>query len=276
MIQHNSQLEKVQNRFTQIFSILKVSQLLRQVGIRKNYGVSCFDVFKILFQLVFQCKNLFRLLESNFAEFLPHKDVFYRFLNEPRFNWRRFYQLLILKVFEHFETLTSSQRVRVFIVDDTVMSRNRSKKVEMLARVYDHVLNKFVRGFTLLTLGWSDSYSFLPLDFTLMSSSNEENRYNEMKDGIDKRLNGYKRRLEAFLPKPEAVVQMLDRALQAGFSADYLLMDSWFTHMPLVRKILDKGLHVIGRVKDINQRYIYQGELSIIPYEEFYPQNEHS
>ena len=264
MIQHNSLLEQTQNRFNQIFSILKVSQLLRQAGIRKSYGVSCFEVFQILFQLVFQCQNLFRLLESKYAELLPRKDVFYRFLNEPRFNWRRFYQLLSIKVVERFETLTSSQRVRVFIVDDTVMSRNRSKKVEMLARVYDHVLDKFIKGFTLLTLGWSDGYSFAPLDFTLMSSSKEENRYNEMKEGIDKRLNGYKRRLEAFLPKPETVVQMIDRALQAGFTADYLLMDSWFTHMPLVKKILDKGLHVIGRVKDINQRYIYQGqELSL-------------
>jgi hypothetical protein len=261
MILHNSQHEKSQSRFAHIFSILKVSQLLRQVGICKSYGVSCFEVFQILFQLVFQCQNLFRLLESKFAELLPHKDVFYRFLNEPRFNWRRFYQLFSIKVVEHFETLTSSKRVRVFIVDDTVMSRNRSKKVEMLARVYDHVFKKYVKGFTLLTLGWSDGFSFAPLDFTLMSSSKEENRYNEMKEGIDKRLNGYKRRLEAFLPKPETVVQMIERALQAGFTADYLLMDSWFTHMPLVKKIYDKGMHVIGRVKDINQRYIHQGQV---------------
>jgi hypothetical protein len=261
MIQHNTLLEQTQNRFAQIFSILKVSQLLRQVGIRKTYGVSCFDVFQILFQLVFQCQNLFRLLESKFAELLPHKDVFYRFLNEPRFNWRRFYQLLSSKVVERFETLTSSQRIRVFIVDDTVMSRNRSKKVELLARVYDYVLEKYVRGFTLLTLGWSDGFSFAPLDFVLKSSSNEKNRYNEMNDGLDKRLNGYKRREEALLPKPEAVVQMIARALQAGFSADYLLMDSWFTHMPLVKKLLDMGMHVIGMVKDINQRYIYQGQV---------------
>jgi hypothetical protein len=129
----------------------------------------------------------------------------------------------------------------------------------MLARVYDYVSDKYVRGFTLLTLGWSDGFSFAPLDFTLMSSSKKENRYNEMNEGLDKRLNGYKRRQEALVPKPEAAIQMINRALQAGFTADYLLMDSWFTHMPLVKKILDKGLHVIGRVKDINQRYIYQG-----------------
>jgi hypothetical protein len=89
----------------------------------------------------------------------------------------------------------------VFIVDDTVLSRNCSNKVEMLARVYDHVLDKFVKGFTLLTLGWSDGFSFAPLDFTLMSSTKEENRYNEVKDGINKRSNGYKRRKEAFLQK---------------------------------------------------------------------------
>jgi hypothetical protein len=121
-------------------------------------------------------------------------------------------------------------------------------------------MDKFVRGFTLLTLGWSDGFSFAPLDFTLMSSTKKENRYNEMKEGIDKRLNGYKRRKEALLSKPECVIQMIGRALQAGFTADYLLMDSWFTHMPLVKKILDKGQHVIGRIKDINQRYIHEGQ----------------
>jgi len=210
--------------------------------------------------LVFQDRNLFRTLDSHRAESLPSKDVFYRFLNESRFNWRKFYQLLCLKVVCQFEKLTSSQRVRVFIVDDSAVSRNRSKKVELLARIYDHVADRFIRGFQLLTLGWSDGYSFTPLDFSLMSSTKMENRFNEMKEGLDKRLCGYKRRREALLPKPEVVVQMIDRALRAGFAADYLLVDSWFTNMPLVQKMLDRGLHVIGRLKDNKQRYTYLGK----------------
>jgi hypothetical protein len=92
-----------------------------------------------------------------------------------------------------------------------------------------------------------------------MSSAKEENRYNEIKEGLDKRLCGYKRRKEALLHKPDVVVQMIERVLQAGVSADYLLMDSWFTHMPLVQELLARGLHVIGRVKDSNQCYEYQG-----------------
>ena len=119
MVQQNDLSEQAQNRFSQIFSTFKVSQLLRQAGIRKSYGFSCFVVFQSLFQLVFQGRTLFRALENTHIEGLPGKDVFYRFLNEPRFNWRRFYQLLVQKVVTQFETLTSARRVRVFIIDDS-------------------------------------------------------------------------------------------------------------------------------------------------------------
>jgi hypothetical protein len=186
--------------------------------------------------------------------------VYYRFLNEARYNWRRFYQALSVKVVSQFETLTSSRRIRVFIVDDSPVSRNRSKKVELLARIYDHVSHKFLRGFQLLTLGWSDGFSFVPLDFAMMSSAKEGNRYHGIRDGVDKRTCGFKRRVEALLPKPEVVVQMIERALQAGLSADYLLMDSWFTYMPLVQKLLKRGMHVIGRVKNDDRRYVCQGK----------------
>ena len=259
MLHQNPLSEKAKSRFAQIFSSLKISQLLYRAGIRKSHGFSCLAVFQMLFQLVFQGRNLFRILESNRAESMPRKDVFYRFLNDPHFNWRRFYQLLCKKIVGQFETLTSANRIRVYIVDDSPVKRDRSKKIELLARSFDHVTKRFFKGFQLLTLGWSDGFSFAPLDFSLMSSAKIENRYNEMRVDLDKRLCGYKRRKEALQHKPDTVVQMIDRAMTAEFSADYLLMDSWFTQMPLVQKMLDRGLHVIGRVKDQKQRYVYQG-----------------
>jgi hypothetical protein len=261
MVQQNALSEQGKNRISQIFSTLKVSQLLRQSGIRKSYGFSCFVVFQSLFQLVFQSRNLYQIMNSAHVDTQPGKDVYYRFLNEPRFNWRRFYQSLVQKVVGKFETLTSSQRVRVFIVDDSTVSRNRSKKVELLARVYDHVFHRFLKGFQLLTLGWSDGFSFVPLDFAMMSSAKEDNRYNGVREGLDKRLCGYARRKEAMLHKPEVVVQMVDRALRAGLCVDYLLMDSWFTYMPLVQSVLARGLHVIGRVKNDRRRYAFGGRM---------------
>jgi hypothetical protein len=49
---------------------------------------------------------------------------------------------------------------------------------------------------------------------------------------------------------------MVKRALSAGVTARYLLMDSWFTHQPLITSIVELGLDVIGMVKPTNQRYI--------------------
>jgi hypothetical protein len=55
-----------------------------------------------------------------------------------------------------------------------------------------------------------------------------------MNANIDKRTSGYKRRLEALKAAPEVIPAMIERALSAGMTASYVLMDSWFTHVPLI------------------------------------------
>ena len=69
--------------------------------------------------------------------------------------------------------------------------------MELLARVYDHVEHKYQKGFTLLTLGWSDCYSFSLVGFNLLSSAKKSYRYQEISDKIDHRTNGYKARKES-------------------------------------------------------------------------------
>ena len=53
--------------------------------------------------------------------------------------------------------------------------RSRSKKVELLARVFDHCSMKYRSGFRLLTLGWSDGNSFLPVSHGLLSAADDKN-----------------------------------------------------------------------------------------------------
>ncbi|MCM3056583.1 transposase, partial [Caldibacillus thermoamylovorans] len=69
-------------------------------------------------------------------------------------------------------SLTNRTRPKVFIIDDSSYDRNRSKKVELLARCFDHASLKmrFYKGFRMLTLGWSDGHTFMPIDFSLVSS----------------------------------------------------------------------------------------------------------
>lgn len=103
----------------------------------------------------------------------------------------------------------------------------------------------------MLTLGWSDGFTFIPLDFTLLSSKNSQ--INGISDDIDKRSSGYKRRLEALEAASSIIPDMIERALTAGVPADYVLMDTWFTQQPLIQSIVEIGLDVIGMVKATNQ-----------------------
>ena len=97
--------------------------------------------------------------------------------------------LLAVKVTTAFDSLTRPERVKVLVLDDSVIKRNRSKTVELLARVFDHVEHKYQKGFTLLTLGWSDGYSFIPTGFNMLSSAEKSNRYNEVSSDMDHRTN---------------------------------------------------------------------------------------
>jgi len=153
----------------------------------------------------------------------------------------------------------------VLVLDDSVLRHNRSKAVELLAKVYDHVFHEFVRGFNLLALGWSDGFSFIPVSFVLLSSAKLRNRYQEADQEIDHRTNGWKARMESMLQKPEAALRMVESALAAGIHADYILMDSWFTTEPFVKSLSDLGQDVVGMVKDLKQRYDYNGRLYTLP-----------
>lgn len=261
MLSKKSSFVHLSNTMKNSFSELNLGKHLRSAGITKKLGFSCLMIFQLLFLLVFEHRNWYQACSSKKAVNLPSKDVIYDFLKVPTFNWRKFLLALSFETIQKIHRLTSSSRVSVFILDDSVFSRNRSKKVELLARVHDHVTHRFVKGFSLLTLGWTDGFSFIPIDFALLSSTKKENRYCEMDDSIDKRTSGYKRRQEAVQSKPEIAVKLIEHALNQGMVADYVLMDTWFTHAPLIESIAEKGLFVIGMVKQMKQRYYYQGQL---------------
>lgn len=53
--------------------------------------------------------------------------------------------------------------------------------------------------------------------------------------------NGYKFRKESMMSKTDAAVLLIQRALQSGIKADYLLMDTWFTTEPMIRSVMDTG-----------------------------------
>jgi hypothetical protein len=81
----------------------------------------------------------------------------------------------------------------------------------------------------MLTIYWSDGASCLPLDFSLLSSSDEKKRLCDNQKILDKRCCAYRRRKEATAKTTVHLQAMVKRTLSAGIRAKYLLMDSWFT-----------------------------------------------
>lgn len=156
MINQITQNENVKNQFSNAIRELQIGKLLRRANIIKSCGISAYGIFRFLLLLVFQGKNLFRLLNSKRKDTAVSKNTYYRFLNDTSFNWTKFLLLLSAKVTSALSTLTKPKYVKVLVLDDSVFKHSRSKDVELLAWVYDHVEHKYQKGFTMLTLGWSD------------------------------------------------------------------------------------------------------------------------
>ena len=253
------------------FHTFELATLLKCVGACKMKGISAIRIFRELFTLVFEHRTMLRSTSSNAREI--GKDTFYRFVNSCRVNWLRFTTLLAARVVcDMIEPLTNEKRVNVFIVDDTPYERNRSKKVELLSRNYDHCKKAFYRGFRLLTLGFSDGNSFIPVNSCLLASEDRQKRFCEA-EPVDKRTSGFKQRRLAQSGAPKAMMEMIRQAMDAGLRASYVLFDSWFSFPCHILRLKAEKLDVIARVKKTSKvHYRYGEEMFSVP--EIYKRNK--
>jgi len=249
---------EIQRKFGEAIRELQISKLLTKSNIKGKSGKSFYEVFQFLLLLVFQNCNLYHFLNSKKEDTAFSKNTYYRFLNNASFNWVKFISLLIARVTAYFDKLTRPGRVICLVLDDSVIAHERSKKVELLSYVFNHVIGKTVKGFNLLTPGWTDGYSFIPVGFNMTASAKGSNRIALANTSIDKRSNGGKARKNDVLQEPEAAMQLIRNALSAGIKAGCAFMDTWFTNGSFFANILAEGLDVIGMLKDDKQRYIYK------------------
>jgi len=245
------------NKIDTFFDNFTVGTLLNKAGIRKMRGKSPVMLLKAIFILPFEGNNFFRGIVIGKRQAFK-KDAAYNLLKGPRYNWRRLLLLLAARIVCVFDLLTDKDRKKVLVIDDSTYDRSHSKFVELLARVFDHCDKRFLKGFKMLTIGWSDGASFLPLDFVLLSSEKEKNRLQGITKDIDRRTCGYRRRKEAMSKATEQLEPMVKRILATGVDAAYILMDSWFA-FPSVIQTLHRHRPVICMLKDMpNNLYRYQ------------------
>ena len=255
---------RVQGQIDQFFSKFCIGSLLDRCGIRKRHGHGVRSLIQTIFTLPFVGRNFFRGITIN-DELAFGKDAAYQVLKGATYNWRRLMLILATRLFTVFNRLTGEKRESVLIIDDSPYDRSRSKTVELLSRVYDHSTGRFIRGFRMLTICWSDGASCLPVDFALLASKQASNRFCESRKCLDKRCCAYQRRKEATEKATAHLQDMVKRVLAVGIRAKYLLMDSWFT-APATVIALNQHLPVIGMVKKSSKVYYgFQGHRLSVP-----------
>ncbi len=144
--------QELNTSFLRFFTKFKVSKILNQCNAYKEKGVSVMDLFRYLFCIVFTHRSMYmQILTGSFKEDFSKNSV-YRFLNNEKINWQKFTTLLAAKIINSFmKPLTDDNRQDVFIIDDSLFERSRSKKTELVSRVFDHCTMTYKKGFRLLT-----------------------------------------------------------------------------------------------------------------------------
>ena len=231
--------EKIfQTLFTELSS-LKISDKLFQSVDKINSQYAGYQKFilLILFPL-FTVKDISHYRESSLYQVIKcGKDVFYRFIDNSNFSWRKLayhVNFRLLKRVEKSSYNAENKPIRCLIADDTDLPKS-GKCFELLSRIYSHVSNSFNYGFKGLFLGYHDGTSFFGLDFSLHGEKGDEKKPNYKPYGLTKKQQkarysknrsaksaGKQRENEYFKTKTEMLIEMIKTAILQKIRFDYL------------------------------------------------------
>lgn len=261
---------------TSSLKLFSFSRLSKPVSEIKQKGYSFEWIMTVLLSMPFMG---IQTVHSMLNGFVKHqieagKDTFYRLKNHSQISWR----LLLWLFASQFKKLTNSklsQTVpgpRCMVFDDTLLEKT-GKHIEKVSRVFDHVTKRSVLGFKLLLMGYWDSISFIPVDFSIHRErgQNKEKPFGLKKKELKrqfrkKREKGtctYERACEADESKISCAIKMFRRAISLGFVVDYVLVDSWFTCEALIDAVLKVRkctTHLIGMYKIVRTKFLFHGK----------------
>ncbi len=246
---------------TKFMKKFRLGKLLFKCNAGKEKGIPVMNLFRYLFCMMFSDRSIYMQMKTGTFDGGFSKNTIYRFLNNAKTNWQRFTTLLSASIINGFmKPLTGEERKDVFIVDDSLFGRSRSQKVELLAKVFDHCSMKYKSGFRMLTLGWSDGNSFIPVSHCLLSAAEDKNLICSGKAYDGRSLAG-KRRLQARRKATDVMVELIHSAQCAGITARYVLFDSWFSAPKTILALKEQEhLDTIAMVKKSKTKYLYNGE----------------
>ena len=261
ILPQNQDEKELFNAISSFFSRFKIGNLLRACNAQKEKGVPVTRIFKYKLCNVFTGRSMYMQQRTGSFRESFSKNTFYRFLNGTKTNWLKFTTLLSKAVADTIEPLTGSDRINTFVVDDSLFERTSCKKTELGSKVFDHASMRYTKGYRLMTLGWTDGNTFLPINSSLLASSKTSNLIGPQQHHDGRSLAGQRRKL-AQMKGTSVMVELLKTALNAGYKADYVLYDSWFSNPAQLVAVKNLGLNSIAMIKKSSRiRYEYEGQM---------------
>ena len=261
ILPQNQDEKELFNAISSFFSRFKIGNLLRACNAQKEKGVPVTRIFKYKLCNVFTGRSMYMQQRTGSFHESFSKNTFYRFLNSTKTNWLKFTTLLSKAVADTIEPLTGSDRINTFVVDDSLFERTSCKKTELVSKVFDHASMRYTKGYRLMTLGWTDGNTFLPINSSLLASSKTSNLIGPQQHYDGRSLAGQRRKL-AQMKGTSVMVELLKTALNAGYKADYVLYDSWFSNPAQLVAVKNLGLNSIAMIKKSSRiRYEYEGQM---------------
>ncbi|KAF0361909.1 transposase [Pediococcus acidilactici] len=222
IIRQKNTENELHNIVHQITSLIGLSKLTKLVNYRRNSEISLMKVIEWLLTTKFLGRSLYRAHETpNFTSRTVRNN-----LNDGRINWQRLICQVGSHLIKHLRPFIDRGRRLALIIDATLFSREYATQTELLARVFDHDKQLYIKGYRALTLGWSDANTFLPINFALMSSKKPQNVLGKSAKTTDQRTIAGRRRRQAQQKMNLVSLQLVKQAFKIAYETYIDLHDA--------------------------------------------------
>lgn len=264
------------SRIQQFMQPFALGVTLKNYSQIKQKGYSLTEVLIWLCTIQAMGLSIYQATRQEFSNLIlcGEKCVYYRLIENQLINWRGLYRRILLKYYEIVKSKGEELEkgaIRCFIIDDTLIEKT-GKFIEGVTKVFDHVTGKSVLGLKMLVLGYWDGLNFLGVDFTVhhelgknnkggLTTKEQRQQHTKVRE---KDSCTAQRKKELDESKIDAAIKMLKRADRLGLLVDYVLTDSWFTCIELikvVRTMLKGSVHFLGMVVMNRHKFEYKGKL---------------
>jgi len=249
----------LKNPILEVLQEIKITKLLKQSNfVKREVGYPPFQILlHFLYMLVMQKRQSSFIKQSETAF---GKDAYYRFIKESRYNWRKLLLLSSIALLQKIKPLYKQGEHRLLIIDDTVEPK-RGKMIEGSCKyVWSNKEHRTINALNIVSLNYADSHSTFQLDFSIKMNESRRKDVSEFTTKLHHRSNAYKRKSETIKPKNILAIEMLQRALDAGVEADYLLVDSWYAKPDFIKQTDDLGIPVIARLPNNKLIWNFKGK----------------